>query len=295
MKEDVLFEEVLELVKTSGAKVAYDKMLRAYPDIASPNPQFYYFLSCLASLNKRKDEAIDWLRESIGEKGYFYRPEVLEDKDLDFVRGEAEFVRLAQLSHDRYGEVIKTSEMQCTWQKKFADDIFLVFHGNQQNSEISRSYWKNISVKKTQIEYIQSADVDSLNRYRWCYDVDYSDEILKVLGCINWDSYQKRTLCGFSAACNVILNLINERGGICDSIILIAPWIPIVDTEVERLVQSIEEHNISVTIICGNKDIAIKRVRVLEDRIRTEKGMVRVHYIDNMGHRYPDDLRNYIS
>ena len=81
-KENDLLEETLSVAERGYAE-AYQFLLAEY----EKNPQGYgpqtlYFLACLAGGAQLPEEALKWLKTAIAEKGWWYRPEVLEDDDL---------------------------------------------------------------------------------------------------------------------------------------------------------------------------------------------------------------------
>ncbi len=295
MNEDILFEEIFTILDTKGSAEAYKKMLEGYKNIEDPSSQVYNFLYCLASLNGQKEEAIEWLRVSIEDKGFFYRPEVFEDKDLDSIRNEEKFKRLTSISEKRYMEASNESEIKCSFTNKTKSNIALVLHGNQQNNDISRNYWDGVFCSDIQVEYLQSPHIDSYNRFRWKYDFDYSGIILPVLESILWKRYNEKILCGFSSGCNTILRLLLNDSVACDKVIFVAPWIPMIDTQSELLVASLKRKNIQSLIICGENDPAIDRVRRLEKLLKHNQVAVQVNYIHGMGHIYPTDLTNLVN
>ncbi len=295
MNEDVLFEEIFDTLDTKGPAEAYKKMLDGYKNIEVPSSQVYNFLYCLASLSGHKEEALEWLSVSIEEKGFFYRPEVFEDTDLDAIRHEERFNYLTNLSEKRYIDASSKSEIKCSFKSKTTSNIALVLHGNQQNNDISRNYWDDVFCSDIQVEYLQSPHIDSYNRFRWNYDVDYNEIILKVLENISWEHYDKKILCGFSSGCNTILRLLLNDSVECDKVVLVAPWIPMIDTLGELLVESLKRKNIQSLIICGEHDLAIDRVRKLENLLKHNHVLVQVNYIQDMGHIYPTDLKNLVN
>ncbi len=290
MKENTILNEVLETFEKSGVAQAYKEMIKGYNDLTSPSAQVYFYLCCLASLKGDISDAIEWLRISIEDKGFFYRPEVFEDEDLDNIRNEVEFKHLTNISSNRYTKASSKSKMKCTWNTKEKPNVALVLHGNHQNNDISKTYWDNVFDIDTQTEYLQSPHVDGYDVYRWRYDFDYLSSVRDVLKSISWNSYDNKTLCGFSAGCNTILELIKDDSIECDRIILVAPWIPTLDNSSDLITKSIVEKNIKILITCGDKDPGLHRVKKFDSILKNTKADIKVYYIKDVRHVYPSNL-----
>ncbi len=290
MKESVLINEILEMFDKEGARATYEKLLEDYKKLSNPSANIYLFLASLAALNNLKDEALEWLRISIEDKGYWYRPGMLDDKDLSAIRDEKKFIELVKLSNTRYNSAFKRGSLKCTWSSKTLDNIALVIHGNKQDNNISKEYWEGVKLGDFQVEYLQSPDIDSEELCWWKYDTDYSGTILKLLSSISWDSYKCRMLCGFSSGCNVILKLINESDKVCERVLLIAPWVKPLDDKMDSVAKSIAESNTHVFIICGDKDPNTQSVKKLERLIKEYGGYVKAIYLEGVYHTYPNNL-----
>ncbi len=290
MMESFLINEVLETLDSYGVGMAYRKLLSGYKELDNPSAQIYLFLSSLAALNGYKEEALEWLKVSIEDKGYWYKSGTLYDKDLDTIRDDSRFKKLLDLSETRYKSAFTNGEIECSWEIKTHDNIALVLHGNQQNNEVSNKYWKDVCFKNTQLEFLQSPDIDSFDLCWWMYEKDYTELILSLLNDISWFNYKTKTLCGFSSGCNVILQLIEKSTTICDRIILVAPWIPILDSKPNILVNNVIKSSIEVYIICGEKDPNKERIMSLEKILKEKNAKAKVKYIEGLYHSYPNNL-----
>ena len=121
-KETDILEAALSIAAHSYAE-AYRFLLDAYEQAPENyGPQTLYFLACLAGGTNRPVEALGWLRKSIAENAWWYRPEVLGDDDLALLRGNAEFISLKAVSDTRYADTASQSKAVFSWQKKTADD-----------------------------------------------------------------------------------------------------------------------------------------------------------------------------
>ncbi len=295
MEESVLINEILEMFDKKGARATYEKLLEDYKRLSNPSPNIYLFLASLAALNNLNEEALEWLRISIEDKGNWYRPGMLDDKDLRVIRDEKKFIELVKLSDSRYESAFRRGSLKCTWSRKTLDNIALVLHGNKQDNNISKECWESVKLDNFQIEYLQSPDIDSEELCWWKYDTDYSGVILKLLSGISWNSYKSRMLCGFSSGCDVILKLINERKKVCERAILIAPWVKHLDNEMDMIVKSLVDSNTHIFIICGEKDSNIKSVKRLERLIQEYGGFVKALYLEGVYHTYPNNLSVLIN
>ena len=82
-KEADLLEQVLSIAETDYAQ-AYRFLLDAYEKSpAAYGPQTLYFLSCLSGGTGLSEAALGWLKKAVLENGWWYRPEVLIDDDLE--------------------------------------------------------------------------------------------------------------------------------------------------------------------------------------------------------------------
>ena len=104
---------------------------------------------------------------AIIEKGYWYRPEVFDDEDLQSLWEDPEFNQLKELSCRRYQETLSNSAPVCTWNKKTADTILLALHGNQETMDNAKKQWEFVRCAEIQVEYFQSGEPDSYGIYRW--------------------------------------------------------------------------------------------------------------------------------
>ena len=79
-------ETTLDIAE-NGYEEAYRFLQNAYEENAENfGPQTLYFLACLAGGAGWLEKALVWLRKAITENGWWYRPEVLEDEDLELLK-----------------------------------------------------------------------------------------------------------------------------------------------------------------------------------------------------------------
>ena len=91
-KENDLLEETLSIAE-NGYAAAYQFLLEEYEkNPENYGPQTLYFLACLAGGANLPEKALEWLTTAIHEKGWWYRPEVLEDDDLASLNNNFAFI-----------------------------------------------------------------------------------------------------------------------------------------------------------------------------------------------------------
>ena len=172
-KENDILETALALAEKDYSE-AYRYLLSAYEKNAeSFGAQTLYFLSCLAGGADMPEEALNWLRKSVNDNGWWYRPEVLDDDDLASLKENPEFLTLKSVSDARYMNAIRSSKPVFSWKERTADNLFLAIHGNTQSCETAREDWKPVIGESGawQLETVQSGEPDGYGTFRWSYDM----------------------------------------------------------------------------------------------------------------------------
>lgn len=294
MKENNIINEALEIMDSS-IKEAYDFLVGKQSFIEDKTGQIYNFLYCLAALCELEEEALKWLEIAIIEEKLWYRPEVFEDEDLDLIRDSLRFQKCVSLSNFRYESVLKKAKSVCTWSEKTSDHLLLVLHGNQQNNDITRSYWTSLE-GDYQVEYLQSSELDSKDLYRWEIDGNGYKELLKALGEIEVNKYETVSLAGFSAGCQVILKALTKGFYVCSKVILVAPWIPEVEKNAEYTVKLLASHHVELEVLCGTKDEdCLPFAKILVEEAKAHDLDVRYKWMNGLNHEYPDELNEVLK
>ena len=287
-KEEQLLDKTLEILSDSGTVEAYKYLLAQKEHLNDHSSQLYNFLYCLASSTGAKSEALVWLKEAIVQKGYWYRPEVFEDEDLDLIRDSEDFLEYKKISDERYYKALETANTICTWEKINGNELALILHGNQQNMFFGRDYWCFLEDEGYQIEYVQSKTIDSYNLYRW---EDKGDvQLNKIVSAVPWEKYSHTALCGFSAGCNEILRALVFAGVKCEKIILVCPWIPAFDENLNDIIAVLR--NVSIEIVCGEDDEDCLPYAKKLHKAATESGLnCNLEVVKGCGHSYPQSCR----
>jgi len=295
MNEMQLLNNTIELIGDDGTLEAYNYLVSNISALEVISSQVYNFLYCLAATSEKKEEALDWLEKAVGDNELWYRPEVFEDEDLDTLREEDRFKTYCDLSEERYLNALKDTKTLCTWKNKTHQDIILALHGNQQNNDINKVYWDFLKSDHLQVEYIQSEELDSYQLFRWEDNGLGPDQLHKTLKNIEWDTYEHKILSGFSAGCNTILRTLIEKHVNCDKIIMMAPWMPIVEEQVTEIIETLKTKGIEVLMICGKEDEdCLPQCQLFEKKANELDLEIKTHYIDGLGHDYPENFQELV-
>ena len=284
--EEQLLSKAIEILNSNGTIEAYKYLLSQKEHLNDYSSQLYNFLYCLASSTGAKGEALAWLREAIVQKGYWYRPEVFEDEDLDLIRDSEEFLKYKNISDEKYYKALETTNTICTWREKSSDKLALILHGNQQNMFSGRDYWCFLKDEGYQIEYVQSKTIDSYNLYRW--EDKGEVQLDKIASEIYWGKYSHTALCGFSAGCNEILKTLAFTDVACDKVILICPWIPVLDENLDEITTALKNKTVDIVIVCGENDKDCLPYAKKLHKVAEESGIrCNLEVVKGCGHNYP--------
>lgn len=289
-KENDILEVVLSIAEHGYAE-AYRFLLDAYEQTPENyGPQMLYFLACLAGGINRPVEALGWLRKSIAENAWWYRPEVLEDDDLALLRDNDEFISMKAVSNARYVDATSKSKAVFSWEKKTADDLFLAVHGNTQNGQIAREDWRPIleGSGSWQLETIQSAEPDGYGSYRWSYDSVSYRPVANAIEAVQNKGYRKIVCGGFSAGCDMLLRTMLFTAVRCDQLVLQSPWIPVLENHVDALVGALRQKNVVLRIFCGSEDEDCLPMAKQLDTLAQQEGLaVTLTIQENNRHQFP--------
>ena len=253
-KENDLLEETL-CVAQRGYQEAYQFLLAEY----EKNPQGYgpqtlYFLACLAGGARLPEEALKWLKTAIAEKGWWYRPEVLEDDDLSALEDSPLFSSLKALSDQRYAEAVAKGRAVFSWKGKTAENLFVALHGNTQNAQTARSDWEPLLAGPWQLETVQSGEPDGYGTFRWSYNTTSCLPVAEALRAVQKEGYGAIVCGGFSAGCDMLLRAMTFTPVRCDVLALQSPWIPVLEDCEDEILSAIREKNIRLKVFCGAED-----------------------------------------
>lgn len=294
MNENQLINKTLEVLNEESVDMAYEFIIKNKSTLSEYGSQVYNYLYCLAALSDKKEEALKWLEEAILIKGYWYRPEVFKDSDLQSIWDEERFHKCSEISETRYNEVKENSHTLCTWKECRKDKLTLALHGNQQNAGICRENWEVLNTYGYQVEYVQSAVPDSSQLYRW--EEEDEVQLSGVIKSIQWEDYKEHLLCGFSAGCNEILKTVAAGEFLCERIILQSPWIPFIKDNLSSVLLGLKNIHAQVLVICGTLDEDC--LPLAKEFVKEAKAYgipVKEIWVEGLGHDFPEDLEEIIK
>jgi pimeloyl-ACP methyl ester carboxylesterase len=245
------------------------------------------------------DLAMDLLRESVIDKGYWYSAEHLGDDDLEALRPRPEFQKLVEMCSKR--------EMEAS-QKAMSDMVLIsprspihatkaplvvALHGNQLNIQTTRLDWGGDSFSDCFIALPQSSRAVCSGAYSW---VDPATGVQEVKH--HMDSIFRRhdvdrdqvILGGFSAGARVALHLILKGSVKVRGVILLAPWLPDL-VALEPMLPVLQSEGTKAYLICGDKDTdCFDSSNRLAESMETNDVPFRYCVVNGMGHCYPSDF-----
>ena len=291
-KENDLLEETLSVAER-GYQEAYQFLLAEYEkNPEGYGPQTLYFLACLAGGSQLPEEALKWLKKAIAEKGWWYRPEVLEDDDLSLLQENDSFLDLKSLSDQRYADAVSKGRAVFSWKGKTAEHLFVAVHGNTQNAQTARSDWEPMlpDAEGWQLETIQSAEPDGYGTFRWSYNRKSCLPVAEALKTVQEEGYRRIVCGGFSAGCDALLRAMTCTPVCCDVLALQSPWIPVLQDHEDELLQAIREKNIRLKVFCGAEDEdCLPMANRLVEAARKEGIPAELTIQRNCRHQFPEE------
>lgn len=290
-KENDILEATLSIAENGYAE-AYRFLVDAYEkDAGSFGPQALYFLACLAGGADMPEKALAWIRKAVADNGWWYRPEVLEDGDLEPIKDNAEFIALKAVSDGRYADAAAKAEEVFSWEGKKTEKLLLAVHGNTQNGQTARNDWEPLLGENSQwqTETIQSAEPDGYGTYRWSYDMVSYQPVARALQMIQSAGYKQIACGGFSAGCDMLLRTVLFTPARCDMLILQSPWIPLLHENAGQLIDAIGQKGIALNIFCGSEDADCLPMAEQLYALAAKNGLnVRLDIQKDYRHQFPD-------
>lgn len=290
-KENDILEATLSIAENGYAE-AYRFLVDAYEkDAGRFGPQALYFLTCLAGGADMSEKALAWIRKAVADNGWWYRPEVLEDGDLEPIKDNAEFIALKAVSDARYADAVAKAKEVFSWEGKRAEKLLLAVHGNTQNGQTARNDWEPLLGENSQwqTETIQSAEPDGYGTYRWSYDMVSYQSVARALKRIQSEGYGQIVCGGFSAGCDMLLRTVLFTPARCDMLILQSPWIPIMQDDAVRVIDAVGKKEIALSIFCGSEDADCLPMAEQLYTLAAKNGLnVRFDIQKGIRHQFPD-------
>ena len=296
MTENQVLNQALEHIDGQSIHEAYEYLVSKKHMFDILSSQYYNYLYCLAALDDKPEDALNYLEEAIVDCELWYRPEVFEDEDLDSIRDTERFKEYQKISYQRYQSALKNSKTVSTWNNREKDCLALALHGNQQNMQDSQMAWGFLENCGYQVEYVQSNELDSCGIYRWEDDGSGAEQLVKIMDSIPWKNYKEKILCGFSSGCNVILQALMYEDISCDCILLQSPWIPMIDKSLDKLAEKLKQKDIKVIVLCGTNDKScFFQSQRLVEKLKEQGVNVKARWIKGVEHKFSKNYKMLIK
>ncbi len=269
-----LINQTLSLYSQGNFVSAYDLITENGPKVSGIPAQIYNFRYALACMLGDSALALEIMKEAVIEKGYWYAYSyLLEDDDLELLRGDALFESLVEICRER--ELMARSEakselqIQCVSESKW----LLALHGNQENARIAEAYWSVCLKHGYSLALPQSDQIEFSDAYCWDDLAKSTDALQKNCESL-FLKYPKANgnliLGGFSAGARTALNALLNGVVKAKALILVGPWLPEIDAW-SSLLDGLIEQAIKIYIYCGEEDEdalegTLKLVAYLEEK-----------------------------
>lgn len=300
-----LLNETIKIYLTGDYEKAYNYITKYGNQVKGNLAQIYNFRYAIASKAGMKDLALSLMKEAIIDYGFWYAAEYLEsDEDLNLLRGDSKFDDLASICTKREKEAQRTceGEMELFMKERLVEtenpQLIIALHGNQENNEISKLYWKDILNHKRIIALIQSSEIEFSDAYLW-HELTRGRETIEnfqksLLKKMSVDEGQT-IFAGFSAGARQVLHYALFTEANIKGLILIAPWLPELK-EWKNNLSVLSDKGINVYIVCGDQDEdAFEDSKKLDQLLKKNKVKHDFHLIENLDHDYPNNFSEVIE
>jgi predicted esterase len=295
-----LLNKTIDLYMNKGSLEAYN-FISEYADKVDGNrAQIFNFRYALASASGLEKEALEIMKETVLDNGYWYEYDYLmDDDDLKPLYKFDEFQKLAKLCKEREADAKGTTESKLMVLKRENDDALLIaLHGDQENIEIARTNWDTSVTNKMMLALPQSSQIQFSDGYVW-EDVEKGSNELKVhyekILEENKMDIERIIVGGFSAGARVALHaILNDKISV-RGFIFVAPWLPEIE-EWAGLIDKLAEKGVKGYVICGDQDddcyeCTQKFVALLEEK------KIRHTYklVEALDHDFPDNFEQLLK
>ncbi len=297
-----LINSGLQLYRHGRFEESYDLLTKNMDRVNGNKAQILNFRYCSACRMGRPDLALDLLRESIVDRGYWYSYDyLLSDDDLKPLRNNSEFQALASLCKEREEQAKAASKTELKTVRQPSSDgqgLLIALHGNGENVEIAEGCWSSALRCGYDVALVQSSQITFTAGYEWSdldrgiKDLRQQIRLLKRTYAIDdWS-----VLGGFSAGARIALASVLRKEIRPRRLILVGPWLPDLDLWTDDVIRLGELEGFTCNVVCGTEDTDCfahaKRVSELLD----EGGVKHtLRIVDGMAHDFPDDFDSYLA
>jgi len=301
-----LFNEALE----RREKLGVEQALSFVQEHGDPNDaRQMNLLYALTAAAGRADEAFALLSEAVTEKGFWYPAEyLLEDEDLESLRGREGFAELADLCGKREEAALANAAPGLTVleQSKDASGVaagqpeaaasvrptLLVLHGDQENERDTEAFWKSAQELGWNVGLIRSSQIRFSDAYGWD-DIDLgAAELREHLETLRGIAGEEAfiVLGAFSTGAEVALNAVLHDEFPADGLIFVSSWLDDAAEWAEALDRLEERKLRSLWIAGAEDDEGRESSRVLTQALQERGRKARLKVVEDLGHDYPDDF-----
>ena len=257
MDENQLLNEMVYILDQDGAEAAYAFLCDGEPDVDGDNKiQLYNFLTCLAAVCGRSEEALEWLEEALVIQGLWYRPETFDDPDLEPLFGLERYENFRRLSLARFQEANAQARplVYGPLGPQTSPKLAAVFHGDFQTGNQALHQWGFLTDLGWRLAAIQSGELAACGLYRWTPTGDGPEQVASCLPQLGWDQARPRLLAGFGSGCDVLLRGLDLGLFSTERLILVAPLSPYGERNAQAIQESLAAQGCRVLVLCGQED-----------------------------------------
>ncbi len=292
-----LLNQALALYKEERYQDAIE-LINQYGHLVDGNlAQIYSFLFSLAARAGRNNLALGLMQEAIEKKGLWYSVDYLRtDDDLEPLRRFGMFEQFVEICEGREKEAKLNARPELRLLSEGGDSLIVALHGNQDSNDINEPYWRCAASFGGVVALAQSSVESFSGAYTWNDTEKGAAELEQHLLSLS-DRFSvppaRTVLAGFSAGCNVIMRAVLDGKVEAGSLLLVGPWLPMLDEWAPRLGML---NGMKVRIIIGDRDEDCLEGAMKLDSLLRDLGVEHeMRVIEGMDHDYPDDLCDDIA
>jgi predicted esterase len=294
-----LLNQAIRLYRDGKLSEAYDLVTENSERVGGNPAQILNFRYSIASRLGDKELALSLMRKAIVDRGYWYGYEYLmEDNDLESLRGSPEFQSLAWICREREAEAKKNSKPSLRIVKSEGSGskerkLLMALHGNGDNVALTENFWLPCLRLGYSLALPQSSQISFWEAYTWADLERGRSEVSQHLSLIRsalGAEPGSLVLAGFSGGANQVLLSVLKGDAVPRGLILVAPWLPELDQWAEE-VQSIGNKGIRWWILCGDQDHdCLEGSKKLGSILRLAGVHAHLEIVEGLDHDFPVDF-----
>jgi predicted esterase len=299
-----LINQAMSLYREGELKEAYDLVTSNGESVRGNPAQVMNFRYCIASKLGEKELALKLMRQAVVEKGYWWGYDYLiGDDDLENLRDTPEFQSLAAICRTREIEAKKRSLpsmkiLQAREQSPQCPRLLMALHGNGDNAKLTETYWLPCLREGFDLALPQSSQTTSWEAFTW---EDLNRGLIELIAhldrvqCALAIHQEDAIIAGFSGGARLALHAVLKGAVSPGGLILIAPWLPDLDSWGEAL-ETIRAERIKCWIVCGDQDSdCLEGSKKLGSMMELDGIDTQLDIIKGLDHDYPVDFGARLS